>query len=331
MAADPHVFAGASLPPAPPAPLGADGRLATGTYVGRVADIDWSAAARGPAWRRRTWKRWHYVSLTGPELVLAVAVVDLGWAGTAFAYLFDRAGRRMATDLEVVAPPGRADVAPVPGQAVATGFSSRRLHVRLAADGGGRWRLEARSPQLTVDATLRETAAGPTLCAIAPVPGGVGDCTHKTPAIEVEGLATARGARFELDGAVAALDHTSGILARRTRWRWASATDRRVALNLTEDFTAPYENALWVDGELRRLGPVRFVLDPRRPEEPWRISAPDGSVDLVFRPEGCRRKHTELLVAASSYVQPVGTFSGAVGGVEVDGLCGVTEDHAARW
>lgn len=323
--------AGAGLPPAPPAPVGPDGRLAVGSYRGRVGHVDWGAVARGPAWRRRSWKRWHYVSVAGPEVVLALAVVDLGWAGTAFAYLFDRARRRMLADLEVVAPPGRAAVSPVPGDARPTRFSSRRLHVRLATDDDGRWRLEARSRHLTVDATLAETSAGPTLCAIAPVPGGIGDCTHKTPALEVEGLAAAGGARFELGGTVGALDHTSGILARRTRWRWASATDGRVSLNLTEDFTAPYENALWVDGELRRLGPVRFAFDAGRPDEPWSITAPDGSVDLVFRPEGSRRKRTELLVAASSYVQPVGTFSGPVGGMTIDGLTGVTEDHGARW
>ena len=43
-----------------------------------------------------------------------------------------------------------------------------------------------------------------------------------------------------------------------------------------------------------------------------------------------------LIVAVSRYVQPIGTFSGVLrpdgrAEVRVDGLCGVTEDHVARW
>jgi hypothetical protein len=144
-------------------------------------------------------------------------------------------------------------------------------------------------------------------------------------------VASTGGTTFELDRCVGALDHTSGLLARRTRWRWASATDGRLSLNLTEDFTAPYENVLWVEGELRRLGPVRFSFDAGEPDAPWRIDAPDGSVHLEFRPEGRRHKRTALLVAESSYLQPIGTFHGTVDGVAVDGVPGVTEDHLARW
>jgi hypothetical protein len=184
---------------------------------------------------------------------------------------------------------------------------------------------------LTVDATLLETPAGPTLCALAPVPGGVADCTHKTPALSVDGVAGSGGRTFELGGCVAALDHTSGLLARRTRWRWASASDATTAVNLTEDFTAPYENALWTDGAVRRLPAVHFQFDPTRPDDPWLIRSDDGSVDLTFVPEGRRAKRTNLVVAASSYLQPVGTFSGLAGGLRVNGLAGVTEDHMAKW
>jgi len=38
-----------------------------------------------------------------------------------------------------------------------------------------------------------------------------------------------------------------------------------------------------------------------------------------------------LVVARSRYVQPVGTFRGTVGGVRIEAMAGVTEDHLARW
>ena len=63
--------------------------------------------------------------------------------------------------------------------------------------------------------------------------------------------------------------------------------------------------------------------------KPWTIRA--NQLELEFTPEGKRAEDKNLLVAASRYVQPIGTFRGKVAGVDVADLCGVTEDHAARW
>ncbi|HTS15018.1 MAG TPA: DUF2804 family protein, partial [Candidatus Sulfotelmatobacter sp.] len=84
------------LPPAPAAPLTRHGDPAFGTYRGTTGPVDWTRY-RGSR-RRGAWKRWHYVSLAGPEVVAAVAVVDLGWLSNAFGYLFDRRRGVLAAD-----------------------------------------------------------------------------------------------------------------------------------------------------------------------------------------------------------------------------------------
>ena len=61
------------------------------------------------------------------------------------------------------------------------------------------------------------------------------------------------------------------------------------------------------------------------------MQSADGRVDLAFRPEGFRAQTIDLKLIASRYLQPFGTFSGNLDGVAVEGLPGVTEDHAARW
>ena len=327
---DPEPAAAPTLPPAPAGPLAPDGAVAFGTYAGTMGPVDWSAY-RGPR-RRGAWKRWHYVSIAGPALVAAVAVVDLGWAASAFAYLFDRRAGRLAADASALGLPRRAaHVADRPSAGARTSFRAPRARVSLARAEGGEWRLWAQLGGLVLDAVLHETPDVPTLCALAPVPGGVADCTHKTPCLRVEGRASADGIGVDLDGHWAAIDHTSGLLARATDWRWASATGADLALNLTEGFTAPAENALWCGGRLERVGPVRFTFDAAAPLAPWRITDDAGAVALTFHPEGVRREDRNLLVAASRYVQPVGVFRGRIGPVEVDDLVGVTEDHAARW
>ncbi|HUO48201.1 MAG TPA: DUF2804 domain-containing protein [Acidimicrobiales bacterium] len=321
--------AAAELPPAPASPVGDDGAPAFGTFAGTTGPVDWRRH-RGPR-RRLAWKRWHYVSVAGPDVVAAVAVVDLGWVANAFGYLFDRRAGRLVADASSMGLPRRAaHVADRAGAGARTTFRARGADVTLARAEGGRWHLWARVGDLVLDAVLEETGAD-TLCAVAPVPGGVADCTHKTPCLRVAGVASAGDLTVDLGGHWAALDHTSGLLARDTDWRWASATGPDLALNLTEGFTAPAENALWRRGRLERVGPVRFDFDAASPGSPWHIGDESGTVDLEFRPEGVRREDTNLGLARSRYVQPVGVFSGRVGSTEIRDLPGVTEDHAARW
>ncbi|HXX91874.1 MAG TPA: DUF2804 domain-containing protein [Acidimicrobiales bacterium] len=323
----------APLACAPRAPVSADGVVAYGTYQGLTGPIDWSPLRRATGRRAGSWKRWHYIAVAGPDAVAAAAVVDLGWTSSAFAYLFDRRRRALAADHSALGLPRRtARVSDRPGAGATTTFDGRRTRVRLERGDGGAWRLSVSAPGLVLDALAAEAPDGATLCAIAPVPGGIVDCTHKTPRLRVlQGRAVADDVQLDLAGCSAAIDHTSGLLARETEWHWASACGPGVALNLTQGFTAPAENALWVGGRIERIGPVSFAYDRTRPEDPWRIMSADGAVDLTFTPEGRRREDRNLVLAVSRYVQPIGTFAGCCGGQRFDGLVGVTEHHLARW
>ena len=133
------------------------------------------------------------------------------------------------------------------------------------------------------------------------------------------------------------LDSSNGLLARDTAWRWASAHDRHLGFNLQQGYFGDQENALWLDGLLHPLGAAQFDFDPAQPLSPWRIHTDDGLLELQFRPEGARQDRRNLGVAASSYIQPVGTFHGWVRTapdgpvIPIDGLLGVTEDHRSRW
>ena len=94
-------------------------------------------------------------------------------------------------------------------------------------------------------------------------------------------------------------------------------------------------NALWIDGKLHKVGAARIQFDDGNPLSPWTVSTDDGCIDLTLTPEGIRAEDKNLLVAVSRYVQPVGVFRGTVrppGGSAMQvTICGVTEDHRARW
>ena len=73
--------------------------------------------------------------------------------------------------------------------------------------------------------------------------------------------------------------------------------------DLVEEFEEPLENAAW-----------------------W-IRPRNGSVDLVVEAEGGRPRDRNLGLAASRFVQPIGTYRGTVPGEDVGRLAGVLEDH----
>jgi hypothetical protein len=317
-----------------------DGAPAHGRYAGRIDRIDWSALRERPGrlWRKLHHKRWHYVGLGNDALFIGVAIVDVGWTCTAFAYLFDRRRRRLLADWSQDGLPGlQAGVSDAPLADAHAWFRGpgARLELRHQADDS--LLLQVRTRGLRIEAQLGLDGMAPPLLAIGPIEGGLAHATQKTTALPVLGWAEAGGQRFSLDDAWAAVDASNGLLARETAWRWASAHRADIGFNLQRGYFGAQENVLWLDGQPIPLGAAQFDFDATQPLSPWHIRTEDGLLDLVFTPEGARRANRNLLIAASRYVQPVGTFAGTVRAApgapsrEVAGLLGVTEDHFSRW
>lgn len=311
-----------------------------GRYAGSPDRFDWRGLRalphRGGLWRRLHHKRWHYVGLGDARLFIGVAIVDVGWTGTAFAYLFDRQRGRLLVDWSQDGLPGlqvQVGNAPLRGAIARFRGLGSRLKVQ---DDAGRLQLQVDVPGLRVSATLSPPSSPP-LLAIGSIAGGIAHATVKTSTMTVQGWAEAGGERFALDGALAALDASNGFLARETAWRWASGHGEDIGFNLQQGYFGSQENALWLDGQLIPLGAARFEFDAAAPLQPWRVQTDDGLLDLVFTPEGLRAEDRNLGFAASHYVQPVGRFNGWVRAApgaaprELRDLLGVTEDHRSRW
>jgi hypothetical protein len=328
---------------APPATNVRDGQPATGRYAGLLPEFDWSGLSgefrRSGLWRRFHHKRWQYVAFWGEELFMGVAVVNLGWSSSAFAYVFDRASRKLVADLSFTSLSGKAaSVSDRPGEGALAEFRSRRAQLRFAGTAPGRYQLSVTAPGLTVEAEIDASAAPPMLLALGPIPkGGCAHGTQKSTALKAGGSVTVGEQRYDLSRTVAVLDYSNGLLARDTAWRWASAHDTGIGFNLQQGYFGGHENVLWLDGQLIPLGSARFDYDRSRPSAPWRIFTDDKLLSLTFVAEGARAEHKNLLVASSEYVQPVGHFSGWVKTApdapprEVSRLLGVAEDHRAKW
>lgn len=322
-----------TLPRAPGAVVDAAGQPAFGRYAGQADSFDWAALAapyrRSAWWRRFHHKRWHYLALACGDVFCAVAIVDLGWTSTAFAYAFDRRQRKLVAAFSQDGLPGLGTrlAGHVGGQSRFR-FLSNRITI-------GAGRLELRCGQFEIDA--RFAGSAPLLLAVGAVDGGSVHATQKSGGMALLGELRIGARRTRLDGGVASVDYSNGLLARQTDWRWACAHGLGLGFNLQAGYFGASENALWLDGKIIPLAAAHFDFNGADPMAPWRISTADGLLDLQFTPEGMRREDRNLLIAASHYVQPIGTFSGwakaAPGAplLTINQLPGVTEDHRSRW
>jgi len=330
-----------SLPVAPARVVDA-GLPRLGRYAGCAEVVDLSELqapwARSALWRRFRHKRWQYVGMGSGELFVGIAIVDLGWAMTAFVYVFDRLRRRLLADWSADALPvwgGAVSNEPVRGMTAT--FRGNGAQVRLGHADDDVLVVHAAVPGINLQARLDMAGSPPFLLAVGPVEGGSVHTTHKSPGLPVSGWVAVEGERRALDGAVGCLDSSNGLLPRQTSWRWACAHDERMGFNLQAGYFGGHENALWLDGMLHPLGCAEFDFDPQNPLQEWRIHTDDGLLDLRFQPEGARQADRHLGLAASRYVQPVGTFHGTVRASVhepwrmVEHLVGVTEDHDSLW
>lgn len=335
------------LPLAPPALVDGAGVPRLGAYRGTVA----SAALRplagaglaGRLARLARAKRWVYVFAASERAALGLAVVEAGWFAGAFLWVLDRAAGRMRLERRGSGLPGlSARVEERPGGDA--WWRGAGLELRVSAAGGG-LRVEGGGRGgLALDLALDAAGAPAPLTVIAPVPGAGPRLTQKLAGMAARGAVRLGALALPLDGGSGGADFTTGLLARRTDWRWAFATGRAagapLAFNLCSGFGIPPgeagENALLAGGGPWALPPVAFAFDPARPLEPWSVEGGEGAVRLAFRPEAVHREDVSLGPVRTRFAQVAGTFDGVLpapggGALAVAGLPGVVEDHRAVW
>jgi hypothetical protein len=252
--------------------------------------------ARMPYWQgRRPLKRWRYVGVYTPELMLCVG------------------------DARVGPIPRRWWAVALPDGTLREGASIGRGGVEMAGSG-----VRVAAPGVRIDLDLQESGGVET----ASPAGGSYIWTRKQAAVPCSGAVTLGGARREITGYCAFVDESAGYHERHTAWKWSAGvgrTDdgRRVGWNLVtgvHDSPEHSERTVWLDGRPREVEAVEFAAD---------LSEVGG---LRFTEWAAREDHTNLLLFRSDYRQPFGTFSGRLpGGIRLEEGYGVMEEHDVWW
>jgi hypothetical protein len=71
------------------------------------------------------------------------------------------------------------------------------------------------------------------------------------------------------------------------------------------------ENALWIDGRLTPLPPVKITRNGGSPPD-WIIQDMEGMVDLVFTPQEMIRSNFKLFLTRADYETPLGFYNGSL-------------------
>ena len=243
----------------------------------------------------RPLKRWRYVGVYGPALMLCAGTVSVAGLAQTFWAVWDREGRRLWE--RTVLRRGRVAL---PDGAVR--IADREVGVDLVLEPAGD----------VVEVVSRH--------------GDSYVWTRKSP-VRASGLVTLEGRTLAVD-ARGLIDETAGYHARHTAWEWSAGAGiasggEAVAWNLVagvHDAPRLSERTVWIDGAAREVGPVAFA------------EGLDAVGELRFTPEAERVRRDELLLIASDYRQPFGTFAGTLpDGTELAEGHGVMERHRARW
>ena len=245
---------------------------------------------------RRPLKRWRYVGVYGPGADGVRRHVRVAGLPQTFWAVWDREGQRL-WDRTVLR---RGRVA-LPDGAVRV--VDREVSVDLVLEPAGE----------AVEVVSRHGASY--------------IWTRKSP-IRATGLVTLEGRTLAVD-ARGLIDETAGYHARHTAWEWSAGagiahgrrgrwcgtsspgcTTRRAAASARCGSTA----------SPREVGPVAFS------------EGLDAVGDLRFTAEAERVRRDDLLLIASDYRQPFGTFAGTLpDGTALASGHGVMERHRARW
>ena len=318
-----------------------------GAYRGDLPPVNLASLGRGKIFSFFHRKRWVFVAITEGDFFFGLAIVDVGYAASSFFFAYDRAIGRMLIDRSYLGLPLQCDINDAAGEGLSARFRDplRRASLKVErALGAAAFDVEVRAPKLELRARLGTEGAPPPIGAIVPLSGppeGLVQATQKHALLSVSGEVNVAGERRALGGGMAGIDYSQGFVPRSTRWRWAFALGRarsgeRVGLNLVEGFVGAKECAIWINDELHPLAEGRFAFDASRPLDPWKIETADGSAILHFLPGAIHAEHRNLGLLSSRYVQPIGSFSGAVrvegrGSIELEQVLGVVEDQGVRW
>lgn len=285
------------------------------------------------------YKQFQFICVTGSDWLLAVAIADIRYANSGFAYLYNF-DTKEASSKGLLLPGAlgcKMSDSPSAGEAKQH-FGAYQVAIKTSLT---HWQLNIDTQELKASLTIAKADQMP-LALCAPTDYNGWTYTEKSNALAVSGTLELQGKALDLTQALAGYDFSAGFMRRQTSWRWASINavveGKAFGLNMAAGVneTGLCENALWLDGQIQHLSPASFSFDRKDNTKPWQVSSLCCEVLLEFTPLYCRQEKVNIGLLASNFRQYVGLYTGFVllqngSKLQLNAVKGLAEDHYAKW
>ncbi len=296
--------------------------------------------------RKLGFKSFQFIGINNQDVMIGLAVVNLGWVGNGFFYIYDKRTNKVQ-EISALQPLAYQTKIENPADLAHCLFEKGSFKIEIIRADQKRIVKVIQGNECLLDATIDISQVEP-LALCNPTGAAGWTYTQKQTAEEVRGYYLHQGQRVEISperGYLAATDDSCGFLSYRTSWHWLSvsatiASGQRVGLNFAMGVNQGFgtENALWIDGKIFEIPPVMFTLiesDQAKNSSIWHVYSADQSVDLRVETGWCRQESLNLGLVASHFNQWVSKVSGQVRcesqTIKFDGELGLLEKHFAKW
>ncbi len=302
-----------------------------------------------PFWQPMRLKQWDYYGITTPTHFFSFTVSDVGYIGSIFAYVVDFEGKKMQ-EATLTVPLAKGVSLPRNSTAGVSKFSNDQVKLHFEVHGQKRhlsacWQ-NFNGTDLKAEVDFLVAPEHDSMTIVIPIKGKRFYYNRKINCMPASGIVEYAGQTYSIEPktCLGNLDWGRGVWEYNSFWVWASASGflpggHTVGLNMGFGFgdtSKATENAVIIDGRLHKFGQVDFAYTSGDFMKPWRMTSPDGRVNLTFTPFLERVAKTDLKVLGSEVHQMFGRYNGCVvtdAGEEVQivDLIGFAEEHHAKW
>ncbi|GED96279.1 DUF2804 domain-containing protein [Gordonia crocea] len=300
--------------------------------------------------RRLRTKKWDYWAILTDDIAVALTYADIGYLGLADVWWVDRA-RGVEGGHQAPIPAARGIELPDRPGTAPLWHRGRSSSMDIVDDETGTtltasWTEDGQPARFTARVDL---PPGQESCnVVIPWDERIFQYTSKHQARPARGSLIVGDREWSFGGehgqAWGVLDVGRGRWPYSTRWNWGSgcgvADGSVVGLQFGGKWTEGTgftENAVIVDGRATKIGAeLRWEYDWSDPMRPWRVTHPDGSLDVTLVPDYDRHSAIKAVVLATEVHQVFGRWSGHLTAddgrrIVIDQILGFAEESRSRW
>jgi hypothetical protein len=331
--------------PKPPTDLfNATRRPSSGSYQGPLPAVDLEAVRkeRGRWFSLQHHKRWMYFFATKDDMIVVMAITNLGYAASAFLNI-SSSKEGLLVDASYRGIPNLTTyVNHSPEQGCTASHQAMGDVLRVfRAENSKRYEWAVYREDVQLNLRLNTEQAPEPWSAVVQLPDGDTNVTSKRMLLPVTGSMDYKGRSFDFQGGWGGMDFTEGFLPRKTRWRWAfgmgkGSQGELLGFNVVEGFNGAPECILYVNGHPIPLQEAIISYNPDDLAGRWHITTKCNTLDLVFTSQTIHTERQHLGIVHIDFVQPIGSFQGSIrpagqAEIKVEQLAGVVENQSVVW